>query len=266
MSLIDTHCHLDFEAFEDDLEVVLNRSRDFGVYRIINPAIDLESSQNIIQLSSSHEMIFAAVGVHPNSATSWNSTSLQRIRSLAMNPKVAAIGEIGLDYYRDYAPRDLQKKIFIDQLQLAADLKLPVIIHNREATTDILDILKEYTADLKIRFPALALRPGVLHSFSADLTAAKAAIALNFFIGITGPVTFKNAGELRQVVAEISTDKLLIETDAPFLTPHPNRGKRNEPGFVHYIAEKIAEIKVTTLDQIAKITSRNAGYLFGWSE
>lgn len=266
LRLIDTHCHLDFVAYEEDLEEVLNRSRDFGVYRVINPAIDLESSEKIISLAASYDMVFAAVGIHPNSATIWESTSLQKIRALAKHPKVVAVGEIGLDYYRDYAPRDLQKEIFIEQLALAAELGLPVIIHNRDATEDLLSILKEYIQHLKIKLPALSTRPGVLHSFSGDTNAALEAVDLNFFIGITGPITFKNAVELQRVVARISSDKLLVETDSPFLTPHPNRGKRNEPGFVHYVAEKIAELKSMTLDQIASITTNNAEYLFGWSE
>ncbi|MFN2196813.1 MAG: TatD family hydrolase [Anaerolineales bacterium] len=264
LELVDTHCHLDFELFKSDLPRVVDAARRAGICAIINPAINLESSRQIVALAEKLDFVFAAVGVHPNDALEWNQDTRQQLAELARHPKVVAVGEIGLDYYRDYAPRDMQRRIFEEQLSLAAENDLPVIIHNREATDDVLDILAGYQATLKESTPALAEKPGVMHSFSADTAAAQRAIDIQFRIGITGPVTFKNAHSLRQVVREVPMQNLLIETDAPFLTPHPHRGERNEPAYVAFVAEKIAELKALTMTEIAKTTTQNADRLFGW--
>jgi len=264
LELVDTHCHLDFELFKSDLPRVVDAARRAGICAIINPAINLESSRQIVALAEKLDFVFAAVGVHPNDALEWNQDTRQQLAELARHPKVVAVGEIGLDYYRDYAPRDMQRRIFEEQLSLAAENDLPVIIHNREATDDVLDILAGYQATLKESTPALAEKPGVMHSFSADTAAAQRAIDIQFRIGITGPVTFKNAHSLRQVVREVPIQNLLIETDAPFLTPHPHRGERNEPAYVAFVAEKIAELKALTMTEIAKTTTQNADRLFGW--
>jgi TatD DNase family protein len=262
--LVDTHCHLDFNRYDLDRDQVLKRARNSGVRRIINPGINLESSQTVIQLSENHAEVFAAVGIHPNEALSWNSETLAQLSGLAQHHKVKAIGEIGLDYYRDRAPRALQKRIFQEQLDLAAELNLPVIIHSRESLEDVLAILEDWFHSLLETEIDLVNHPGVLHSFSGDEQAAKKAFSNNFFVGVTGPVTFRNAGGLRDIVQRLPIDNLVIETDSPFLTPHPHRGRRNEPANVKLIAEKIAELKQESYNNIAEITTANARRLFKW--
>jgi TatD DNase family protein len=263
-SLSDTHCHLDFERFEDDRDQVVDRARDAGITRILNPGIDLVSSQAAIKLADKYAEVYVAVGIHPNSATTFDQSTLPRLREMASHPKVVAIGEIGLDYYRDRAPRELQQRIFRLQLELAAEVGLPVVIHNRQATADVFEILKEWQAQLVLSRSVLANRPGVLHSYSDNEKNGFKAIAVNFYIGITGPVTFRNALELQKVVAALPAEHLLIETDAPFLTPHPRRGQRNEPALVVWVAEKVAELHSCPVSEIARATSENAARLFNW--
>ena len=260
----DTHCHLDFRAFDSDRQAVIDGAATQGISKILNPGINLESSHAACEIAAAYPDVFAAVGVHPNDAKSWGLTSLIPIKKLAKHPKVRAIGEIGLDYYRDYSPHQLQKEIFLIQLDLAAELSLPVVIHNRNADVDMLPILSNWHSELVSFQNPLAERPGVLHSFSGDLESAKRAVSWNFCIGITGPVTFKKADTLREIVCEIPIESLLIETDAPFLTPHPHRGKRNEPTHVRFIAGKIAEIKGASLEEVGQLTSANAERLFKW--
>jgi len=269
--LADTHCHLNFESFDLDRPAVIARAQAAGITRMLNPGIDLLSSQSVVHLAHTFEPVYAAVGVHPNEAQTWDQRSLADLMGLARQPKVVAIGEIGLDYYWDCAPVSLQRAIFEQQLDLAADLGLPVIIHVRDklpedmpAMRDTLSILKEWTAALAIRNRDLSQRPGILHSFSGDKSAALDANSINFRIGITGPVTYKNAERLREVAASIPEEFLLVETDAPFLTPHPHRGERNEPAFVQYIIERIASIRQTNIETVTEITSLNAERLFRW--
>jgi TatD DNase family protein len=267
--LVDTHCHLDFEAYDGDREDVLAQARQTGVERILNPGIDLSTSRKAVELAENYNPVYAAVGVHPNDANTFTSSTLEELREIAapggkMYHKVAAWGEIGLDYYRDRASRPLQQRVFREQLAAAAELGLPVVIHNRDASADLLPILKEWVAGLVQEGSPLAERPGVLHSFAGDLETAQAAIRLNFYIGITGPVTFKNARDLQDVVAALPVSRLLIETDGPFLTPHPHRGQRNQPSFVRYTAEKIASIHNLSLRFVAEKTSDNARKLFNW--
>lgn len=262
--LADTHCHLDFAAFDEDRDAVLSRGREAGVERILNPGIDLASSRAAVDLAESRSQLYAAVGVHPNESASWDDHSVANLRALADSPKVVAVGEIGLDYYRDRAPRDLQKRVFEEQLSLATELKLPVVIHNRQATAELLQILQAWQAGLRASGSPLAERPGVLHSFSAGLQDALKAIELHFFIGFTGPVTFGNARELQDLVAALPLDHLLVETDAPFLAPHPYRGKRNEPAHVRLIADKIAQLHQIDFAVVAQTTSHNARMLFDW--
>jgi len=263
---VDTHCHLNFDSFENDRQEVLERARQAGVRRILNPGVDLASSRAAVELAQSHEQVYAAVGVHPNDALSWNEGTIDALQELAEHPKVVAIGEIGLDYYRDRAPRDLQMKIFGQQLLLAERVGLPVVIHNREATADILGMLEEWQMGLMATSPMLADRPGVLHSYSDNEANAMQAIDFNFFIGITGPVTFHNAPGLQHVVTALPIERLLTETDAPFLTPHPHRGKRNEPAYVRIITEKIAQLRDLPVEIVAEIIENNAGRLFNWLE
>lgn len=261
MALIDTHCHLDFNAFDSDRMEVLARAHQAGLKRIINPGVDLENSQTLLGLCDTHSEVFAAVGVHPNSALTWSQQSLDQLRQLAQHPKVVAIGEIGLDFYRDRAPKDLQIRIFREQLELADDIGLPVIVHSRQAESETLDILSGWIAQRKNKTSA----PGVLHSYGGDEPTAQRALGMGLLIGITGPVTFRNAILLQQLVSRLPLTNLLVETDAPFLTPHPHRGERNEPSYVRYIAEKIAVLKEQTFDLIMENTTANAERLFQWS-
>jgi TatD DNase family protein len=253
--LIDTHCHLDFDSFDADRAEVLGRALAAGVTAIVVPALDLDNLDAVLALAESHRAVFAAVGVHPNSTADWSDDWLDTLSAAARHPKVVAIGEIGLDYYWDKSPATVQRIAFERQLSLAAELDLPVIIHNREATADVLDTLANSAL-------ARRERAGVLHSFSADWAAAEVALGLGFHVGITGPVTFKKAEELQQIAGRLPLDRLLIETDAPFLTPHPHRGRRNEPGYVRYVAEAIAALRNVPPETIAHQTTANATRLF----
>jgi len=261
MGLVDTHCHLDFEAFDNERVEVLQRAFQAGVTKIINPGIDIDNCQVITRLCKVYTEILAAVGVHPNSALTWNEETPDTLREYARQPSVVAIGEIGLDFYRDRAPRDLQQRIFREQLTLAGELGLPVIVHSRQAEMEVLDILSEWV----VNRGDTSTPPGVLHSFTGDELIAKRAISMGFLIGITGPVTFKNAAQLQKLVTVLPLSSLLIETDAPFLTPHPYRGKRNEPAYVRLVAEKIAILKGKPVDRIIEDTAANAARLFRWS-
>ena len=260
--LIDTHCHLDFKDFNPDRIDVLEAARHAGVSVIINPGIDILSSQRIISLAQTHPQVYAAVGVHPNEVSSWNEEIHLALRELALQPKSIAIGEIGLDYYRDITPGNIQILAFVKQLELAADMGLPVIIHNRDASEDVMAVLKEWQAGLRNSGSPLADRPGVLHSFSGDETMVEKALQANFFIGISGPVTYRKAHNLQYLVRSLPLERILIETDSPFLTPQLHRGARNEPAYVRLIADKIADLHRQPVEEITKITTANARLLF----
>jgi TatD DNase family protein len=269
--LVDTHCHLNFENFDTDRLQVIQRARQAGVVHILNPAVDLSSSQASIDLAETYEEVFAAVGVHPNDSHSWNEDTKRSLRELAKHPKVVAIGEIGLDYYRDRAPQAVQQRVFQEQLHLAAELGLPVVIHmrnksleDRKAAAEVLEFIAGWCRDLEDQSLSLKDCPGVLHSFSEDRTTALRAIELKFLIGVTGPVTFRNASILHDVVSAVPLESILIETDAPFLTPHPHRGERNEPAYVQFVAEKIAQIRDTPYQSVSQKTTKNAERLFRW--
>jgi TatD DNase family protein len=264
--LIDTHCHLDFDAFDSDRADVISRAGQAGVGIILNPSIDATNSARVVELAEQHQTLYAAIGVHPNSSTGWDAGSELELKKLAANKKVVAIGEIGLDYYRDAAPKEAQHSVFQRQLELAAEMELPVIVHNREASDDVLTMLLDWQAGLVEAASPLAERPGVLHSFSAAAAMAEKAVAAHFFIGFTGPVTFKNALELQAIAAALPLDHVLVETDSPFLSPHPLRGQRNEPARVKLVAEKIAELKGLSFDEVAAATSANAQRLFRFGE
>jgi TatD DNase family protein len=262
---------LNFDAFDGEREQILDRARQSGVQRVMNPAIDLKTSLEAIQLAEKYPEIYAAVGIHPNDALTWTPTSLAQLEELASHPKVMAIGEIGLDTYWDRSPIELQVSILKEQLSLAARLELPVIIHlrNRQpgdhsATQALSEILAHWWADLSRDGSRLVNLPGVLHSFSETPEIAEIFTKMNFFIGITGPVTFKNAQALQNVVGLIPFEYILVETDSPFLTPHPLRGKRNEPANVRYVVEKVAEIKRKPVEFVSSATTSNAGRLFSW--
>ena len=287
MTLTDTHCHLYFNKFDDDRDEVIARATETGVTRILVPGITLETSLASVKLADAHPAVFAAIGIHPTDALTWTETTRDELRELARphpNPphqgaarggrksKVVAIGEIGLDYYWDSAPHDLQQAILREQLALAEELGLPVVLHLREkddalhgnCAEDLLPLLGDWVTNLRARAHSLVSRPGVLHSFSGTSETAQRAIDLGFMIGVTGPVTFKNASQRREVIASIPLKHLLIETDSPFLAPQPKRGRRNEPAYVAFVAEKVAEIHAKTPAEVAEITSANAARLFSW--
>jgi TatD DNase family protein len=276
--LTDTHCHLDFHKFDGDRDAVIRRATDAGVKKTLIPAINLESSLSVIKLVRSHPSLYAAIGFHPTDADKWNESSENNLRNLTQSAdnKIVAIGEIGLDYYwvTESEKRAHQREVLQQQLNLASEVSKPVIIHLREennmdtgdAAKDVLGILGAWHKALQSAGHPLAERPGVFHSFGGDLEIAQQAMAMNFYIGITGPVTFKNAPERHALVRQLPLECMLTETDAPFLTPHPYRGKRNEPAFVSKIADKIAQLHSRSQSEVAAITSANATRLFGWGD
>lgn len=272
--LTDTHCHLDLNKFDEDRDAVIRRAVSAGVKKMLVPGLDSESSQAAVRLAEAHETIFAAVGFHPTDIDKMTPEHVDKVCELAEHSKVVAIGEIGLDYYwvKETEKRYAQHQKLISQLELAIVINKPIIIHLREendaehgtATIDIFRILESWQKKLLILNHPLCANPGVFHSFNGNLESAERAIEMNFYIGITGPVTYKKAESQRELVKQIPLDRILIETDSPFLTPVPHRGKRNEPVFVGHIADKIAELHNTSREQVANITTENANRLFGW--
>lgn len=257
--MIDTHCHLNFDGYDADRDEVIARAAVAGVARVVNPGVDEETSRAAVALAAHHEGIYAAVGIHPNDTANFSDADLGWVEALAGEAKVVAIGEIGLDYHWDDSPKPMQFKAFEAQLALAARLELPVIIHNREASEDVIAILETWARDLP---PALKDRPGVLHSFSAPGSVADRALAAGFYLGFTGPITFKNADDLRHIAARVPLDRIVVETDGPFLTPTPYRGKRNEPAYIPLIVERLARLHTIPIDEMAQATTANAERLF----
>ncbi|MBI3872212.1 MAG: TatD family hydrolase [candidate division Zixibacteria bacterium] len=252
--MIDTHAHLDSPDYDADREAVIERAHAAGVHTIIAIATDLESSDRVLALADSHPSVYAAVGVHPHEAKAWEgATSAARLRELAKPPKVVAIGEIGLDYFRDHSPRAAQERAFRDQVQIARELELPIIIHNREAWEDILHLVEETDA---------AQVGGVFHCFAGSPEDARRIIDLGFHISVNGILTYKNAG-MAAVVQHVPADSILLETDCPYLTPHPYRGRRNEPAHVSIVAGRLAELRGVDPTQIERETDANATSLFG---
>ncbi len=260
--LTDTHCHLDFNSFDADREAVLDRSRQTGVTTILDPGIDILSSRTAVALAEAHPGVYAAVGVHPNEACGWDTDTVNMLRHLASHPKVVAIGEIGLDFYRQVSSPADQRRIFVEQLALAGDLGLPVIVHSRQSMDQVLEVLSDWVSRLICGNESLAQHPGVLHSFDGTLDQARRAIQLGFYIGVTGPVTYKNAKERRGLISALPLDRLLTETDAPFLPPQPHRGQRNEPTYLRYIVDAIAASHQVPMSTVADITSSNAARIF----
>ncbi len=251
--LIDSHAHIYYRDYAGDFDDMLKRAEDAGVSAIVVVGTDIESSRESVELAEKHPQLYAAVGVHPHDAGRVTAGCYDVISTLALSSrKVVAIGEIGLDFYRDRSPRDVQELVFRRFLRIAAELDKPVIVHDREAHTQVMTILREET-----------VRKGVLHSFSGDAKMASEAAALGFHISIPGTITYPGNESLRDVVRSVSIDRMLVETDCPYLTPVPHRGKRNEPAYVRLAAEKLAEVKGLTLEDVARITTKNAGDLFG---
>ena len=250
MELIDTHCHLFYDDLKNDLDIVLNRAQELGVNRFICVGTNMEDSRECLGLAETYENIYASVGVHPHDAKDAPKDYLDQIADLITFPKMIALGEIGLDYFRNISEPDIQKNVFREQLALAQRLQKPVIFHNRDADADVLKILSE--------FPDVT---GVAHCFSSDLKTAKTFIDLGFYISFSGNLTYKNS-HLPDVAKELPLEKLLVETDSPYLSPVPYRGKPNEPGRTRFVAEKLAEIHGVTLEIIAEKTTTNAESLF----
>lgn len=252
--LIDSHVHLDDKRFNRDRDSMIKGLKDDGIEMVINIGADLQTSIASVSLAEKYDNVYAVVGVHPHSAKEVDNSTIEILKSFASREKVLAIGEIGLDYHYDNSPRDVQRKWFVEQLKLAKEVNLPVVIHTREAAQETFEILKE-AQDGTLR--------GVLHCYSGSVEMALEYIKLGFYISIAGPVTFNNSRVLKDVVKAIPLDKLLVETDCPYLTPEPNRGKRNEPAYVKYVAGEIADIKGISFEKLAEATNKNTKDLFG---
>lgn len=262
--LIDSHCHLDLPHFAEDRDEVVARAQAAGVAAILTIGIDLDHSRAAIALAERYPQVYAAVGVHPNDCAGFGPQTLATLRELAGHAKAVAIGEIGLDYYWQRTSPELQAHVFRQQLDLAADLGLPVIIHDRDAHEDVRAQVRDWVRHT-LPGSRLAARPhaGVLHSFSGDQAMAEEAYAWGFCLGLAGPVTFQNARNLQALVPHLRPDRTLIETDAPYLTPHPHRGQRNEPAHVRLVAAKLAELWQMPLADVAAVTTAAARSLFG---
>ncbi|GAQ18086.1 hydrolase TatD [Oceanobacillus picturae] len=251
--LFDTHVHLNARQFMEDREETIQRAFDAGVKYMVVVGFDSETIPLAIEIAEQYDTIYAAVGWHPVDAIDMTEDHLKWIEELSAHPKVVAIGEMGLDYHWDKSPKDIQKEVFRKQIQLAKRVQLPIIIHNREATEDIIEILQEEDAQSV---------GGIMHCYNDSVEYVQACLDMNFYISLGGPVTFKNAPLPKEVAVQVPGDRLLVETDAPFLAPHPNRGKRNEPAYVKLVAEEIAELRGVSLEELSKLTTQNAFSLF----
>lgn len=251
---IDTHVHLNADQYEEDLQEVIDRALEAKVERMVVIGFDRKTIERTMQLIEQYDFVYGVIGWHPVDAIDCTQQDLEWIEQLASHPKIVGIGETGLDYYWDKSPKDVQQELFRKQIQLAQKINLPIVIHNRDATGDVVQILREENA---------ASVGGVMHCFSGSVETARECIAMNFMISLGGPVTFKNARLPKEVATEIAIEHLMIETDAPYLAPHPHRGKRNEPAFVPLVAEEIARLKGLTIEEIAQATTANAKNFFG---
>jgi TatD DNase family protein len=251
VGMIDSHAHLNDPRFAEDLADVVLRAREAGVTEIVNVGYDLSSSEAAVQLAEGFPGLWAVVGLHPHDAKLWNEELESRLEELAGHPRVLAIGEAGLDYYYDNSPREEQRAAFRSQLALAERLGLPVVIHSREAVQDTLEILREHTQV-----------ECLLHCYSGSAETARTYLEMGHYFSFGGPITFQNANRLRSVVAEIPLERILLETDCPYLTPHPHRGKRNEPAYLGLIAGKLAEIHGVSVEEVVRITAANARRFF----
>lgn len=252
MKIVDSHSHIDDEKFDIDREEVVSLFDENKIDFIVDPASDVKSSEKIVEIVKKFSRVYGAVGIHPQEVEGVTDDDLKKIYNLSFSNKIVAIGEIGLDYYYDNSPREKQKEIFRKQLEIAKKRNLPVIIHTREAMQDTFDILSEFKGDIT----------GVMHCYTGSFEMAEKFINLGFYISISGVVTFKNATNVREMAKKIKLDNLLIETDSPYLTPEPNRGKRNESKFVWLVAQKLSELKNIEINNLIYNTNSNARNLF----
>lgn len=253
MMLIDSHAHLEMPEFRKDLESVIQRAKEAGVGYIFTVGTEKKDWMRALEIAHSHPLVYAILGVHPHNAKEIDHETYPALRKLCQNEKVKAYGEIGLDFYRNHSPREVQLKRFREQIGVARELKLPIVVHDREAHQETLEVLKSEKAEEC---------GGIIHCFSGDDEMAKACIDMGFYISVPGSITYKNAGPFHEIVKRLPLESLLVETDAPFLAPVPFRGKRNEPSFVRYTAEKIAEIKKVSFEKVAEATTENALRVF----
>ncbi|WP_248559253.1 TatD family hydrolase [Mammaliicoccus sciuri] len=251
--LIDTHVHLNADQYDEDLQEVIDRALEEGIDRMFVVGFDTNTIERTMKLIDQYDFIYGIIGWHPVDAIDCTEERLQWIEELSKHPKIIGIGEMGLDYHWDKSPKDIQKEVFRKQIALAKRVQLPIIIHNREATQDCVDILKEENASEV---------GGIMHRFSGSNEIADEILKMNFYISLGGPVTFKNAKQPKEVAQHVPLDRLLVETDAPYLSPHPYRGKRNEPARVKLVAEQIAELRGISYEEVCKATTENAERLF----
>lgn len=252
--LFDSHAHLDSSKYDLDRPEVIERARKEEIEFIMNPSVNLESASKVLGLTQTFDMVYGAVGIHPHEAKSLDDMTLSLLEGLARKEKIKAIGEIGLDYHYDYSPRDRQRACFIEHLRMARRLKMPVIVHDREAASDVMEILKAERA----------FETGVLlHCYSGSAEMARQYVRLGAHLSVAGPVTFSNSRKLAEVVKSVPLERLFIETDAPFLTPVPHRGDRNEPAYVRFVAARIALLKEVSFEEAARQTNLNARAFFG---
>ncbi len=256
--LVDSHAHLMMAEFAPDLPAVLERAAEAGVATIVCVGVDLPSSREAVEMAQRYPEVVAAVGVHPNEGADLPPGWLEELRALAVMPRVVALGEMGLDYYRQRTGRERQRELFEAQLELSRELGLPVVVHNREADADLAEILVEWAGSLPAQHPR-----GVLHCFSGDLPMMNSCCGAGFYVSFAGPITYRNAGRSAQMAAAAPRDQLLVETDSPYLAPHPHRGRRNEPAYVRLVAERMATLRNESFDEIVEDTGRNAARLFG---
>jgi len=251
--MIDSHCHLDFDAFNDCRDEAINEARAAGVNTIVNIGVDRTSSVRSVELAHTYDSIYAAVGVHPHDAKTLDDEVEQTFRELTGRGKTVAIGEIGLDFYRNLSPHDIQRRAFCRQIELAIELMMPIVIHTRESFQETVDIVKDYAADLV---------GGVFHCFPGSIDDAFEVIALGFVISVGGVITFNNS-RMARVAAEVPLDKIILETDAPYLTPVPYRGKQNRPAYVKYVYQKLAKLRGLGVEDVEKVVDRTVQKLFG---
>jgi TatD DNase family protein len=251
--LVDSHAHLEMPEFKKDLEEVILRAKKSGVEYIFTVGTEKRDWKRALEISHSHPGVYAILGVHPHNAKEIDDRTYPVLRELCRDERVKAYGEIGLDFFRNHSPREVQIRGFREQIALARELHLPIVIHDRDAHEETLDILKSEKAE------ALG---GIIHCFSGDYRMAKECLDMGFYISVPGTITFKNAGDFQEIVRKLPLESLLIETDAPFLAPIPFRGKRNEPGFVRHMAQKIAELKKISFEKVAEVTTANALRVF----